>query len=104
MARGVTNTAEALGAALGRIAAQVDRWKKQRDHLTAELRAIVNSGQSALRDLGHEVERASAATAESARRKGGRPKGYKMSEETKRKLRLAWKKRKAKGAATNQQD
>ena len=30
--------------------------------------------------------------------KGGRPKGYKMSEATKRKLRAAWKRRKAAAA------
>jgi hypothetical protein len=33
-------------------------------------------------------------------RRGGRPKGYKMSEATKRKLRAAWRRRKAASAAS----
>jgi hypothetical protein len=43
-----------------------------------------------LADLGH-------GTAEPlvSRRRGGRPKGYRMSDETKAKLRAAWKRRKA---------
>jgi hypothetical protein len=85
----LTTTAEGLGAALGHVAARLDAWKKQRDEISADIHEIVKAGTRMLADLG-------SPTAPVARRgKGGRPKGYKMSEEPKKKLRAAWKRRKA---------
>jgi hypothetical protein len=50
-----------------------------------------------LADLGHSV-----ADAGISRRRGGRPKGYRMSEETKAKLRAAWKRRRAARARSSE--
>ena len=83
------SAAEAIGTALGHVAARVDAWKRQRAEIQRELQKLLASGQTMLRDLGEN-----AGTVK-PRGKGGRPKGYKMSEETRRKLRLAWKRRKA---------
>jgi hypothetical protein len=87
----LTATAQGLGAALGQVAARLDAWKQQRDEITADLNRIVRGGLSMLRELGT----AAAPSAPARKGKGGRPKGYKMSEETKKKLRAAWKRRKA---------
>jgi ElaB/YqjD/DUF883 family membrane-anchored ribosome-binding protein len=91
----LNRAAAGIGDALGQIAARVDSWKQQRSEIAAEIRKLLGTGQTLLRDLGHDA----SATFEAARRKGGRPKGYKMSEDTKRKLRAAWKRRKAAAAA-----
>ena len=80
------------GAALGQVAAKLDTWKKQRGEIAAEIYQLLDAAKALLGDLG---DTASAA----ARNKGGRPKGYKMSEDTRRKLRAAWKRRKAAKAA-----
>lgn len=93
------DTAEGIGRALGHVAARLDSWKKQRAQIAADLQELMDAGQAMLRDLGHEVEARAEAVSRRVRRKGGRPKGYRMSEATKRKLRLAWKRRKAKAKA-----
>jgi hypothetical protein len=86
----LTTTAENFGATLGRLAGRLERLNRQREELAAELRHVAAVSQGMLADLGsyagEEVRRV---------RKGGRPKGYKMSAATKRKLRAAWKRRKA---------
>jgi hypothetical protein len=81
-----------MGSALGHVAARVDSWKKQRAEIFADIQRLIRSAQGLLTDLG------GSTTAVVRRRKGGRPKGYRMSEETKRKLRAAWKRRKAAAA------
>ena len=86
---GLDRTAATMGSALGHVAARVDSWKKQRAEIFADIQRLISSAQGLLTDLG------GTATPAAPRRKGGRPKGYKMSEETKRKLRAAWKRRKA---------
>ena len=86
---GLDRTAATMGSALGHVAARVDSWKKQRAEIFAEIQRLINSAQGLLADLGSTPRTAAR------RGKGGRPKGYKMSEETKRKLRAAWKRRKA---------
>src|SRR5262245_37574501 len=89
-------TAESLGAALGHVAARLDAWKRQRGEIAADIQKLLHSAQSMLGDLGEAAsERASVILQSGPRNKGGRPKGYKMSEATKRKLRAAWKRRKA---------
>jgi hypothetical protein len=89
-------TAESLGAALGHVAARLDVWKRQRAEIAADIQKLLHSAQSMLSDLGDVAStRASALMKSTSPNKGGRPKGYKMSEATKRKLRAAWKRRKA---------
>jgi hypothetical protein len=85
----LTAGAENLGAALGHVAARVDAWKKQREEIAADLQRVL---QGLFAEDMPAIGRFSAGK---RKNKGGRPKGYKMSEETKRKLRAAWKRRKA---------
>ena len=90
-------TAESLGAALGHIAARLDAWKRQRSEIAADIQKVLHSAQGMMGDLGGQARRRASAFLKSSapKNKGGRPKGYKMSEATKRKLRAAWKRRKA---------
>ena len=84
----LTATAEGLGVTLGHIAGRVDAWKRDRRALAREIHAVVKAAHAML----HEIGAHPAASAEA--RKGGRPKGYTMSEASKAKLRDAWKRRK----------
>jgi hypothetical protein len=94
--RQLNATAESLGAALGHVAARLDAWKRQRAEIAADVEKLLRSAQAMLGDLGDAAsERASALLKRASPNKGGRPKGYKMSDATKRKLRAAWKRRKA---------
>jgi hypothetical protein len=83
-------TPENIGVALGRLASRIDVWKRQRDELIAEGERLAGVALGFVKDL-----RGTNAPASGAARKGGRPKGMKMSEETRAKLRAAWKRRKA---------
>jgi len=84
-------TGETVGRTLGHLAARWAALDRQRTELAAELTRLARTmvgggsplggGSTLIKDLG--------------RRRGGRPKGFKMSEATKRKLRAAWKRRKA---------
>ena len=92
-------TSESLGSALGHVAARLDAWKRQRAEIAVDIQKLLYSAQGMLGDLGDEAtKRASAFLKTTTPNKGGRPKGYKMSEATKRKLRAAWKRRKAAAA------
>ena len=92
----LTATAESLGSALGHVAARLDAWKRQRTEIAADIQQLLQSAQNMLGDLGDEAsKRASSLLKSAGVNKGGRPKGYKMSDATKRKLRAAWKRRKA---------
>lgn len=91
------STPEDIGAALGRLANRIDAWKKQREELIAEGERLIDAASEYVRDL--RGQRGGRRAGKSARKgKGGRPKGMKMSEETKAKLRAAWKRRKAQAA------
>jgi hypothetical protein len=91
-------TAETIGATLGHVAARLDAWKQQRTEIAADIEKLIRSARGMLRDVGGAASRGAAAARRAATNKGGRPKGYKMSEATKRKLRAAWRRRKAKSA------
>jgi ABC-type transporter Mla subunit MlaD len=91
-------TAEGIGTALGRVAARLDAWKRQRSELAGEIQDLLQQAQRMLDDVSDATSRGAADVAKAVR-KGGRPKGYKMSAATKRKLRDAWKRRKAAIAA-----
>ena len=84
-----TMTPEDIGTALGRLANRIDQWKKQRDELIAEGEHLASVALGYVRDLRGET------APPVPRRRGGRPKGMKLSEETRAKLRAAWKRRKA---------
>jgi hypothetical protein len=94
----LNTTAESIGAALGLVAAKLDRWKAQRTEIAADIQKVLQSAQAMMGDLGEAAGRGAGAFTGAASPKGGRPKGYKMSEATKRKLRAAWRRRKAAGA------
>lgn len=98
--RGLDATAGSIGAALGHVAARVDSWKQQRTEIALEIQKLLTSAHALMRDLGHSAETGTSSHAIDAlaRRKGGRPKGYRMSEETKAKLRAAWRRRNATAA------
>ena len=89
-------TAESLGAALGKMAARVHDFNQQRAALLEELSAITTAAQAMLQNLGHGAGANGGA-------KRGRPKGYKMSDATRAKLRAAWKRRKGEMAAVKAQ-
>jgi hypothetical protein len=72
------------------LGSRLEAWKKQRAQLAAEIRSIVAEGQKILTELGRPETQEPGH-----KRKGGRPKGYRMSEATRAKLRAAWRKRKA---------
>lgn len=81
----LVHTAENIGAALGHVARRLDAWKKQRTEIAHEIQTLAKAARAMLADLGHRERRAP--------NKGGRPRGYVMSEETKAKLRAAWQRR-----------
>jgi hypothetical protein len=83
-------TAETIGSALGQVAARLDAWKKDRAAIAADIQKLAKSAQAMLAELGHAAE-----TGFNQSRKGGRPKGTRVSDETKAKLREAWARRKA---------
>jgi hypothetical protein len=83
-------TPENIGTALGQLANRIDAWKRQRAELIAEGERLAGVALGFVRDL-----RGTEAPTSRPARKGGRPRGMKMSEETKAKLREAWKRRKA---------
>jgi hypothetical protein len=93
----LNHSAQTIGTALGHVASRVDAWKQQRDELSSEIQKVLHSAQQLMIDLGHTsvVTKGAAALQQLVERKGGRPKGYKMSEATKAKLRAAWKRRKS---------
>jgi hypothetical protein len=93
----LNETAETIGAALGRLAARLSAWKDERATLAADIQVLAQKAQAMLDDVGTAAGRGVAAATKAAN-KGGRPKGYKMSEATKAKLRAAWKRRKAQAA------
>ncbi len=93
-----TLTPENIGAALGQLANRIDAWKKQRDELIVEGERLAGVALGFVRDL--RGTDAPASGTKATGRRGGRPKGMKMSEETKAKLREAWKRRKAAAAKT----
>jgi hypothetical protein len=90
-------TAESLGAALGQVAARFDRWRNDRAAIAADLQRLLKTAQGMLGSLddGPGGEPIAAPPPPKNKRKGGRPKGYKMSDATKQKLRAAWKRRMA---------
>ncbi len=91
-----TLTPENIGAAIAQLANKVSAWKRQRDELISEGERLAGVALGFVKDL----RGTGAAAATAPVRKGGRPKGMKMSEETRAKLRAAWKRRKAgKGGA-----
>ncbi len=98
MAKGMTP--ENIGSALGQLANRVDAWKKQRDQLISEGERLAALAAGYLQELRGDGAATKTGRKRAAKGKGGRPRGMKMSEETKAKLRAAWKRRKARMAST----
>ena len=94
---GLEAAAKNIGSALGHLAGRLDALNKQRADIAAELKSAIARGQSLLASLGVAAEEAPK------KNKGGRPKGYKMSDATRAKLRAAWKKRKEAAASGREQ-
>ncbi len=90
----LNTSAENIGAALGHVAARLDAWKKQRAEIASDIHKVLQSAQALLGEIG-VVGKGVDISPSIGKRNGGRPKGYKMSAATKRKLREAWKRRKA---------
>jgi hypothetical protein len=96
------HTAESVGAALGRVAARLDTWKAQRAEIARDIHRIVTAASAMLNELGGEPATAPSIPTMPARAgRGGRVRGYKMSDETRAKLRAAWQRRKARAVAKN---
>ena len=90
--RVATAVAVGVGAAFGKVVARIDRWNSERADIANDVRRLIADAQTLLKDVLHSPAPAVSA---SRKGKGGRPKGYKMSEATTAKLRAAWKRRKA---------
>lgn len=96
-----TSTAKTLGVALDHIGERVAAWRQQHAQIVAEIRLIVDRASRMLADVGEAVATTSraranaSASAPTRARRGGRPKGYRISEATRAKLRAAWARRKA---------
>jgi len=81
-----------LGNALGKLDARLKALKAQRTIIAAEIQAVMDAAQAMLGDLtGGDTKQ--PATTRARNPKGGRPRGFKVSEETKKKLRAAWERR-----------
>lgn len=99
--------ADDIGQALGRAAARVELWKKLREEIATEIRRVVAEAHGLLSDLGHRAPDhvaplvRSVAPPRPVSRKGGRRRGYKMSEATKQKLRAAWQRRRSAAGGTS---
>jgi hypothetical protein len=64
----------------------------------SEIRLIVDRASKMLADVGeHVAPGRTSASAPARTRRGGRPKGYRISEATRAKLRAAWARRKTSG-------
>lgn len=92
-------TAEGIGRTLGQLANRFEHWVNQRDALAADLRQVVGAGQRMLSELGSTAVRRVGGVGVGngrKRRKGGRPKGSKMSAAARAKISAAQKARWAK--------
>lgn len=84
----------AVGRTLGQLAARWAAIDRQRSEIAAELTRLAKSMAAAT--PGTDTTLLTGLR----RRKGGRPKGFKTSAATRRKLRAAWKRRKAAAKAS----
>jgi hypothetical protein len=89
--------AHEIGATLGHLASRIDQWRQQRDDIVTEVRKAVEVGHRMLVELGAIGTGKSGKKGEALgflpKRKGGRKKGFKMSEEAKAKIAEAARKR-----------
>ncbi len=83
--------------ALREVIVRLNAWKDQRTEIAAQLRQIVATAGRMLTELGNLGTSSSPAP---SNRKGGRPRGYKTSPETRARLRAAWARRRAAGGGT----
>lgn len=87
--------AQQIGVTLGHLASRIDQWRQQRDEIVNEVRKAVEVGHKMLVELGAATP-APGKKGELAflpKRRGGRKKGFKMSEEAKAKIADAARKR-----------
>lgn len=89
-----------LSQAMRHMAERLDAWKQERTAIAAEFDSLIAGAKRLFNEAGQDIKAlALDVTGPLVKRKGGRPKGYKMSAATRRKLREAWKRRKAAAAA-----
>jgi hypothetical protein len=89
--------AHEIGATLGHLATRIDKWRQQRDEIVSEVRKAVEVGHKMLVELGAvgttTIGKKGDPFGFLPKRKGGRKKGFKMSEEAKAKIADAARKR-----------
>jgi len=88
----IDSAAEMIGAALGRVVARLDAWKKDRASLAADIQVLANNTQKMLTSLGHTAEGAFKWT-----RTDSSPKSAKTTAATKGRVRAPRKKQKSPG-------
>ena len=88
---GNTSATDILDRELDQLVVRFEGFRQQKQEIAAAVRRLLLKGHDLLEKLGEEYDTAERSN----RRRGGRPKGYKMSPETRAKLRAAWKRRKA---------
>jgi hypothetical protein len=95
-----SNELKVFGVSLAQVVTRLDAWRRQREEIAAEVRAVLSRSREMLEELGKRAPEAPGGEEVRRRGRGGRPKGYKASEATRAKLRAAWKRRKAMTAGT----
>jgi hypothetical protein len=92
----LNKAAAGIGRTMAEVMNRMDSWRSQGDELAAEVRQIVAAGSQMLAELGHKADsrvRTARKALTRVRKRGGRPKGFKMSAAARRKLSIAAKKR-----------
>ena len=89
---GLDTTAAGIGAALGRVAAKVDKLKRQRAEIAAEIQQVIGAAERMLVDLGGRAKAGRAGGGS----QGAAPKRRKLSAEARERIAEAQRRRWAK--------
>ncbi len=94
-ALGRLTLASDIDTALTRVTTRLHAWHAERQQIAAEIRQLIGRANALLEELGGTAPSRAQRPPRSAKRRGGRPKGFKVSPATRAKLRAVWKRRKA---------
>lgn len=95
------NLTAKLDQALVSARSRIKNIQSERDKLAGELNGVIQRAQALLDDLGVSVKMSAGKPGRKRGAKGakrGRKKGYKLPAATRRKMKDAWKRRKAEAA------
>ncbi len=92
--RRTTATTAGIDTALTHLRTRLHTWHTERTQIAAEIQRVIDRARALLREVS---DRPTAARRQVVARKGGRPKGFKVSAATRAKLRAAWTRRRQQG-------